>query len=115
MDYDRATADFEKILDKHPNDASAVNHLLTSVLIHELYVTGAMNTGEYENDRFIGEMHRPADPKIKDRIKQLAAQAEDLEEKQLKTNPNDVDALYARGVTRAQFSVYTALIERAWR
>jgi hypothetical protein len=114
MDYDRATADFEKILDKHPNDAASVNHLLTSVLIHELYVTGAMNTGEYENDRFIGEMHRPADPKIKDRIKQLAAQAEDLEEKQLRASPNDVDALYARGVTRAQFSVYTALIERAW-
>jgi tetratricopeptide (TPR) repeat protein len=29
-------------------------------------------------------------------------------------NPNDVNALYARGVTRAQFAVYTALVERAW-
>jgi len=36
-----------------------------------LYVTGAMNTGEYSNDRFIGEMHRPADPKVKDRIKEV--------------------------------------------
>jgi tetratricopeptide (TPR) repeat protein len=114
MDYDRATADFEKILDKRPNDAAAVNHLLTAVLMHELYVTGAMNTGEYANDRFIGEMHRPADPKVKDRIKQLTAQAEEIEEQQLKANPNNVDALYARGVTRAQFAVYTALIERAW-
>ena len=40
--------------------------------------------------------------------------AERLEEQELKTNPNNVDALYARGVTRAQFSLYTALVERAW-
>jgi tetratricopeptide (TPR) repeat protein len=37
-----------------------------------------------------------------------------LEEKRLSANPNDVEALYARGVTRAQFSTYTALVERAW-
>jgi Tetratricopeptide repeat len=114
MDYDQSTRDFEKVLARHPRDPFAVNHLLTSVLLHELYVTGAMNTGEYANDSFIGQTHRPADPKVKERIKQLVARAEGLEEEQLKANPDDVDAIYARGVTRAQFSLYTALIERAW-
>ena len=37
-----------------------------------------------------------------------------LEEQQLKNNSNDVNALYCRGVTRAQFAVYTGLVERAW-
>ena len=73
-----------------------------------------MNTGEYANDSFIGQTHRPGDPKVNQRIRQLVAQAESLEEDQLKANPNDVDALYARGVTRADFALYTALIERAW-
>jgi hypothetical protein len=73
-----------------------------------------MNTGDYANDSFIGHAPRPTDPKIKERIKQLAARAEALEEQQLKANPNDVDALYCRGVTRADFAVYTALVERAW-
>jgi len=114
MDYDRAVQEYGKVLDRHPNDPSAVNHLLSTVLIRELYRMGAMNTGEYSNDSFIGEAHRNADPKVKDEIKQLVERAEGLEEKELKTNSNDVDALYARGVTRAQFSVYTALIERAW-
>src|SRR5712692_7942714 len=114
MEYDRATQEFERILDKRPHDAFAVNHLLTSVLIRELYRMGAMNTGEYANDSFIGQTHHPADPKVKERIRQLVARAEDLEEQQLKANPKDVDVLYARGVTRAQFSLYTALIERAW-
>src|SRR5258708_35627482 len=62
----------------------------------------------------IGQAHRPADPKVKERIKQLVDRAEDLEELQLKANSNNVEALYARGVTRAQFSLYTALVERAW-
>jgi hypothetical protein len=114
MDYDRSQQDFQKIADKRPNDPAALNHLLTAVLIHELYRMGAMNTGEYANDSFIGQAHRPADPKAKDQIKQLVERAESLEEQQLKANPNDVDTLYARGVTRAQFALYTGLIERAW-
>jgi tetratricopeptide (TPR) repeat protein len=114
MEFDQATHDFENILARHPKDPSAVNHLLTSVLEHELYDTGAMNTGEYANDSFIGQTHRPGDPKVNRRIQQLVVLAEGLEEEELKANPNDVDALYARGVTRADFALYTALIERAW-
>jgi len=114
MDYERSIPEFEKALDRRPNDSSSVNHLLTAVLLRELYRMGAMNTGEYSNDSFIGQAHRPADPKVKERIKQLVDRAENLEENQLKANPNDIDALYSRGVTRAQFSLYTALVERAW-
>ncbi len=114
MDYDRATQEFEKIVEKRPKDAFAINHLLTSVLMHDLYDTGGMNTGDYSNDSFIGHAPRPTDQKIKDRIKELVRRADVIEEQQLKANPKDVDALYCRGVTRAQFSVYTALIERAW-
>jgi tetratricopeptide (TPR) repeat protein len=106
--------EFEKVLDRRPDEPAAVNHLLTAVLMRELYRMGAMNTGEYANDSFVGEAHRPADPKAKERIKQLVERAESLEEQQLKANPNNVGALYARGVTRAQFSLYTGLVERAW-
>src|SRR6202050_2394101 len=98
----------------HPADPSAVNHLLSTVLMRELYRMGAMNSGEYANDSFIGNAHRAADPKVKERIKELVDRAETLEEEELKANPNNVDALYARGVTRAEFCLYTALIERAW-
>jgi len=114
LDYDAAIQDFERILARHTNDPFAVNHLLSAIQVRELYRMGAMNTGEYSNDNFIGQAHRPADPAQKERIKQLVAQAEKLEDAELARNPNDVDALYARGVTRGQFALYTALIERAW-
>jgi len=114
MDYERATQEFEKLLDKHPNDPYALNHLLTVILMHDLYDTGAMNTGDYANDSFIGRAPRPTDERIKVRIKALAHRAQMEEEKRLKDNPSDIDALYCRGVTRAEFAVYTGLVERAW-
>ncbi|MGH9503851.1 MAG: tetratricopeptide repeat protein [Terriglobales bacterium] len=114
LDYDRAVQEFEQVLARHPDDPFAVNHLLTATLFRELYRMGVLNTGEYANDSFISAPHRPADPKVKQQITELVTRALQLEEKSLAANPNDVDALYARGVTRAQFATYTALIERAW-
>jgi len=114
LDHDAAIQDFERILARHPNDPFAVNHLLSAVQMRELYRMGAMNSGEYSNDSFIGQAHRPADPAEKERIKQLVQQAEKLENAELAGDPNNVDMLYARGVTRGQFALYTALIERAW-
>jgi tetratricopeptide (TPR) repeat protein len=114
MDYDRSVQEFQKILDRHPDDPFAVNHLLTAVMFRELYGMGALNTADYANDSFVGTPHHPADPKAKEQIKGLVDRAEKLEEQKLKADPKDVDALYARGNTRAQFSTYTALVERAW-
>src|SRR6266404_2148578 len=114
LDYDAAIQDFERIVARHPNDPFALNHLLSAIQVRELYRMGAMNTGEYANDSFIGQAHRAADPAQKQRIKQLVEQAGKLEDAELSRNPNNVDMLYARGVTRGQFALYTALIERAW-
>lgn len=114
LDHDAAIQDFEKILARHPNDPFAMNHLLSAILVRELYRMGAINTGEYTNDSFIGAAHRPADPVQKERMKQLLQQAERVENAELDRNPNNVDMLYARGVTRALVALYTGLIERAW-
>ena len=114
LDHDAAIRDFEIIMDRHPGDPFAINHLLSALLVRELYRMGAINTGEYTNDSFIGQAHRPADPAQKERIKRLVQQAEKIEDAELNRNPDDIDMLYARGVTRAQFALYTGLIERAW-
>jgi tetratricopeptide (TPR) repeat protein len=114
LDYDRAIQDFDQILRRHPDDPSAVNHLLTAVLFRELYRMGVLDTTEYANDSFVGAQHQPPDPKAQQQIKDLVQRALKIEEDRLNAKSNDVDALYARGVTRAQFSTYTALVEHAW-
>ncbi|HEY1462810.1 MAG TPA: hypothetical protein VGF44_05275 [Terriglobales bacterium] len=114
LDYPRAVESFQQIVQRHPDDPFAVNHLLTAVLMRELYRMGAMNSGEYANDSFIGNSHHPPDSKAKEQIEKLVERAEALEEARLKDNPKDTNALYARGVTRADFSIYVALVQRAW-
>jgi tetratricopeptide (TPR) repeat protein len=114
LDYDRAVQGFQRVAEKYPEDPFAVNHLLTAVLFRELYRIGALNPGEYANDGFVNTAHRPADPRVKQQIKALVERALQLEQKRLDADAKDVDALYARGVTRAQFATYTALIEHAW-
>jgi hypothetical protein len=114
LEYAKSIQDFEKIVARHPDDSFALNHLITAELFSELNRMGALNSGEYANDSFVGQAHRPADPKAKERIKQLIDRALSLEEARLQKNGDDVDALYARGVTRGQFALYTALVERAW-
>ncbi len=113
LEYDRAIQEFEKVMDRHPGEPSAVNHLLTTVLMRELYRMGAMNSGEYANDSFIGDAHRAADPKVKERIKQLVERAEEPgraatqgESQQCKCalrprrHPGAVRALYRAGGAR---------------
>jgi tetratricopeptide (TPR) repeat protein len=114
MDYERSIQEFTQIVGRHPDDPDAINHLLTAVLFRELYRIGALSSGEYSNDTFTTARHRPADPHACAQIKTLVEKAEVIEDKRLQANPKAMNALYARGVTRAQFSTYTALIEHAW-
>jgi hypothetical protein len=73
-----------------------------------------LNPGEYANDSFWKAAHHPVDPKVRRQIQSLVDEATGLEDAALSAHPNDIDSLYARGVTRAQFATYTALAEHAW-
>ena len=100
---------------EHPDDPFAVNHLLTSVVFKELYRIGALDTELYSGDSFLTKKQfSPTDPKVAARVHELSERATRLAEAQLKQNPNDADALYARGVTRGLHSTWTGLADKAW-
>jgi tetratricopeptide (TPR) repeat protein len=114
MDYARAIEDMEKVAAQHPDDPYAVNNLANTYLIRELFRMGALDPTDYANDSFVGTPQRPATTEAKNKIKELLERATGLEEARLRTNPNDVEALYARGVTRGMRSSYMGLIDRSW-
>jgi tetratricopeptide (TPR) repeat protein len=114
MEYEQAIQEFTLLYQHHSNDPDAINHLLNAVLFHELYRIGALSSGEYSNDSFINVPHEPADARVCNQIKSLVQKALGIEDKRLSANSKDVAALYSRGVTRAEFATYTALIEHAW-
>ncbi len=115
LDYDKAIRDFEAAQKAHPNDPFAVNHLLAAVIFKELYRIGAMDTEAYATDNFLTKKPQaPLDPAVRERVRQLTAQALGLEQALLQKTPDDVNALYARGATRALESTYIGLANHAW-
>ena len=119
MDYGQATADLEKVAAQHPADTRQqdpfpVNNLANCLLVSELYRMGALDPSDYLHDNFLGSPKRPARAETSRRIRELLERATAVEEERLRANPNDVDMLYARGVTRGMLSSYMGLIERSW-
>src|SRR5262249_44215725 len=107
LDYDKAIREFEAAQAAHPNDPFAVNHTLSAITFKELYRIGALDTEAYAADSFLTKKPlEPLDPKARDRIAQLTDQAFALEQAELDKNPNNVEALYARGSTRALHATY---------
>ncbi len=114
LDYDGAVGDFERELKAHPDDPIAVNHLLSAVLYRELYRVGALDTGLYANNSFLVKRKFPFDPKVSAQVKELTERALALSEQRLAQDPHDVQALYARGLTRGLRAEYLALVDKAW-
>jgi tetratricopeptide (TPR) repeat protein len=115
LEYDKAIHEFEIAQQAHPDDPFAANHTLEAVIFKELLRTGALDTEAYAGDNFLARKPTaPLDPKVHDRVRQLSDQALALAQARLDKNPNDVDALYARGVTRGMRATYMGLAEKAW-
>jgi len=115
LEYEKANKEFEAALKAHPDDPYAINHLLAGIVFQELYRIGALDTETYASDSFVSKKNlAPLDPKVQEQVKQLSDQALSLEQAQLDQNPNSVDALYARGVTRGLRAIYMAMGQHAW-
>jgi tetratricopeptide (TPR) repeat protein len=115
LEYDKSLREFEATQQVHPDDPFAVNHILSTVIFKELYRIGALDTEAYAADSFLTKKHpEPLDPKVHDRVKQLSEQSLVQTQGRLDKNPNDVDALYARGITRGLRATYLGMGEKAW-
>jgi tetratricopeptide (TPR) repeat protein len=113
LEYDLALRDFEKALQSRPDDAAAVNHVLDGVLYRELYRYNALDTRLYAKQGFLNSKQVPVDSAVKERLKTLTDRAMFLSDKRLKNDPNDVQALYDRGVTEGLRSTYLVIVEHA--
>jgi tetratricopeptide (TPR) repeat protein len=115
LDYDPALQQFQRIADAHPNDPLAADYVLDAVLFHQLYNLDLLDTTLYAHDGFLTGKHRVAeDPALTARINQLSDKAIALADARLRTNPNDVDALYARAWSKSLRAVYMGLVERSY-
>ena len=115
LDYPGAVERFERIHAAHPGDPQGTVLLLDAVLFQELYRLDLLDTTFYANDGFLTGRHATTeDTKTRDRILSLADEAIHEADGRLGKNPNDVDALYARGWSRALKCTYIAMVQRGY-
>ncbi len=117
LDYPGAVERFQRFHEAHPGDPQATAMLLDAIIFQELYREDLLDTTFYANDGFLTGKHvTEEDAKTRDRIMALSDEAIKEADGRLAKNPDDVDALYARGWVRALTCAYVAMVERAyWR
>lgn len=115
LDYPGAVERFEHIYAKHPGDPQATALLLNAVIFQELYRQDLLDTTFYANDGFLSGKHATQeDPGTRDRISRLTDEAVREADQRLRRNPNDIDALFARGWARSLKCAYVAMVERGF-
>jgi len=115
MDYPVAVTRFEHIHQEHPGDPYATAMLLNAVVFQELYRQDLLDTTFYANDGFLTGKHATdEDPKKRDQIFALSDEAVHEADVRISKNPNDVDALFARGWVRSLRCTYVAMVQRGF-
>ena len=115
LDYPAAVTRFDRIHQQHPGDPYATAMLLDAVVFQELYRQDLLDTTFYANDGFLTGKHATdEDPKKRDQIFALADEAVREADERINKNPNDVDALFARGWVRSLRCTYVAMVERGF-
>ena len=115
LDYAGAVSRFQAYHQEHPGNAQATAYLLEAVIFQELYRQDLLDTTFYANDGFLTGHHvTEEDPRKRDQIFALADEAVREADWSLKQNPNDVNALFARGFVRSLRCTYVAMVERGF-
>src|SRR6185437_11585277 len=115
LDYDGALRRFEKLERAHPADPMAADYVLETVLFHELYNLDLLDTTLYAHDGFLSGKHQVLENKaFTAHIEELSNNSIRLADQQLRKNPKNVDAIYARGWSKSLHATYMGLVQRSF-
>ncbi len=115
LDYDGALSRFEAIQRAHPQNPMATDYILMTVIFRELYHQDLLDTTYYAHDSFIFAKRSVTIPQAtRDRIEQLTNSAVALCDQQIKANPNDADAWFARGYAKGMHASFITLADHSY-
>ncbi|MGA7709413.1 MAG: hypothetical protein WCD77_16600 [Acidobacteriaceae bacterium] len=115
LDYGTAQTLFEKIAAEHPNDPMAVDYVLNNAVFRELYRLDLLDTTLYVQEGFLSGKHPVVENmQARARIDALYQRVLDLSNRRLAANPNDADALFARGFATSLETMYIGMVEKKY-
>lgn len=115
LDYDGALARFEQVIKAHPQEPIAYAYALMVTIFRELYHQDLLDTTYYAHDSFLTTQRRvDIPPANRQRIEYLANQVSTLTDQRLKANPQDKNALFARGYAKGLHAAFITLADHSW-
>jgi tetratricopeptide (TPR) repeat protein len=115
LDYEGALTRFEAIQKANPQSAIATGYILMTLIFRELYNQDLLDTTYYAHDSFLTSKRSvPVPQATRDRIESLTNSAIDLCDQQIKANPNDANAWFARGYARGMHAAFITLAEHSY-
>lgn len=115
LEFDAAIAAFEEVISRRPNDPGGHNHLAQAILYREMHRSGAL-----ESELVTGAnpflRREKLKPSVEDqqRFEKAIAQAMDLSQSRLAKLPDDIESMYALGVSHGLRANYNFLVRKAW-
>ena len=115
LDYDGALYRFEAIQRANPQSAIATGYVLMTVIFRELDHQDLLDTTYYAHDSFLTSKRDVLVPEAtRDRIEQLTSSAIALCDRQIKANPHDANAFFARGYARGMHASFITLVDHSF-
>jgi len=115
LDYDGALSRFEVIQKANPQSAIASGYVLMVLIFRELYHQDLLDTTYYAHDSFLTSKRNVSVPQAtRDRIESLSNGIIDQCDKQIKSNPNDKNAYFARGYARGMHAAFITLVDHSF-
>ncbi len=115
LDYEGALARFEAIQSANPKNPMASNYLLMTLIFRELYHQDLLDTTYYAHNSFLFSKREVNIPQAtRDRIEQLTNSSIALCDQEIRKNPNDANAYFARGYARGMHAAFITLADHSW-
>ena len=115
LDYDGAITRFDAVVKAHPQDPMAYGYLDMATTFRELYHQDLLDTTYYAHDSFLTNKRQvDISPATREHIESLTNTGIQLADEQIKADPNDKDAWFARGYIRGIHAVLVTLVDNSF-
>ena len=114
LDYSGAAKAFNELIKTAPDLPQGYLYRATNTWLKVLYDKRLLSTSLYSNDEFFEQKEKTVEPAVDQAFRKDLDKAIALSEARLKTNPNDIDAMYFLGASHGVLAGYEASMARAF-
>jgi tetratricopeptide (TPR) repeat protein len=114
LEYDEALAAFRAEAARTPSDANAYNHIAQTILYREMYRAGMLSSDFFIGTKFVHQPKLPLSAADDQELHDALNRAMGLSEERLAANPDDTEALYAKGVSCGLRGNYLFIVKKEW-